>query len=197
MAKLISFLGPMGSGKTTRAKLLSDFLCVAMNSEKADSPFLKDMFASKQNVLLNQLYYLYRNRDQILENYHNTDDDYLVYDYYIAQVDIFSKYFLNIDEYKEFSQHYKEIYKQLPVPDLIVYLYLDKDLNLKRIKNSEFIFKNIDLAFVEHMHKYINQYLDRIKKETIVLEIDASHDVIESFSTRLDVLMKMTSCLPI
>ena len=196
MAKLISFFGPLGSGKTIRAKLLSNFLALPLYSEIADSPFLKDMFLSRKNALLNQLHFLYRNRDQILSNFDINRENVLIFDYYIAQVDVFSHYFLNHFEYKEFLKHYKAIFNQLPLPDLIILLNIDYDLNLARIKMRERDYEKVDKEFVIMIQKKIYEHLNTIKSKTRVIEIDASLDIKNSLETRINVLNMMVHKLP-
>lgn len=196
MPKLISFFGTLGSGKTIRAKLLSNFLGLPLYSEIADSPFLEDMFLYGKNALLNQLHFLYRNRNQILINYDINRENVLIFDYYIAQVDAFSYYFLNNSEYKEFSNHYKAIIKELPLPDFIIFLNIDYDLNLVRIKMRERYYEKVSKEFVNTIQKKIYEHLNLIKKKTNVLEIDASLDIKNCLETRMKFLNMMINNLP-
>lgn len=192
MSKLISFFGTIGSGKTSRAKLLSDFFSVPFYSEIADSPFLKDTFINKKNALLNQLHFLYRDRNQILEKYDKKNNDILIFDYHIVQVDIFSKLFLNSAEYKEFSGHFQEILNQLPIPDLIIFLEIDPGLNLSRIESRNVGHEKIlNKNTIKFMNEQLHIHLERLKTITKVLCIDASLDIRNSIETRLQVLTKM------
>jgi len=194
MPSFISFFGPIGSGKTARAKLLSDFLHVPLYSELADSPFLQDMFISKRNALLNQLHFLYRDRNQILKEYNKKNTKYLIFDYHIAQVDVFSQCFLRKSEYKLFSTHFTKVMNNIPTPDLIIYLYIDQQTNIARIESRNIDYeKSLTKKDMLLMHTKIKRHLELIKRKTSVLEIDASKDVIGSLKARLDILETMIS----
>lgn len=196
MPKLVSFFGTLGSGKTTRASLLSGFLGVPFYSEKADSPFLEDMFLHKNNALLNQLHFLYRNRNDIIDKYGECNADILVFDYYIAQVDAFSSYFLNSAEYKEFFKHYQMVTTKLPLPDLVIYLNVDSVLNLSRIRERKRFYENVEDEFITIIQNKQIEHFESLKKKTNVLELDSSVDIINSLANRLEVLRKMVANLP-
>jgi deoxyguanosine kinase len=196
MPKLISFFGTLGSGKTTRARLLAGFLDVPFYSELADSPFLEDMFLEKKNALLNQLHFLYRDRNEIIEKYNRCDTDVLIFDYHIAQVDAFSKHFLSSEEYQEFSQHYQGVVNQLPLPDLVIYLHLDSELNFIRVQARNRTHEKVDKEFLSVMQDKQKEHLEKLKEKTQVLELDSSTDIIGSLDNRLEVIGKIVSKLP-
>lgn len=188
MHKYITFLGSLGSGKTTHAELLAGFLGQPIFSEKADSPFMKDMFLNKRNALLNQLHFLYRNRNEIIGNISTAKNNVLIFDYNIIQVDVFSEYLLNTKEYKEFLNHFKLIYNEIPIPDLIIYLHINTSLNISRIKMRNRNYEKIDTKFITFMNNKIHEHLIKLKSRTRVLELDASRDIINSLETRMEVL---------
>jgi deoxyadenosine/deoxycytidine kinase len=195
MPKIISFFSTLGAGKTTRAELLSGFLGVPFYSEKADSPFLGDMFSNKKNGFLNQLHFLYRDRNEILDKYKDNNDKYLIFDYHIAQVDVFSHFFLNPSEYQEFFQHYKYVIKKIPLPDLIIHLKIDIDLNMTRVKERGRTHEQITKRFMTITQARTQEHIANLKKKTNVLDIDASNDVINCLNSRLQVVREMVSCL--
>lgn len=192
MPKLINFFGTLGTGKTTRAQLLSGFLGVPCHSEKADSPYLEDMFLNRENALLNQLHFLYRDKEDILEQYRkSSSSSLLIFDYNIAQVKAFSDYFLNRDEYQEFIKHYDAVTRVLPLPDLIIYLKLDEDSNLVRIGTRDRPYEKVDKDFITLLQKKQFEYLEELRSKTQVIELDSSKDIINSLSNRLEFLREI------
>lgn len=189
MPKIIAFYGPIGSGKTTRAKMLSHFMGVPLFSEIADSPFLKDMLLFRKNALLNQLHFLYRDKNQVLESIDNKISEVLIFDYYIAQVDVFSKCYLKRHEYELFSEHYKKVLRQIPKPNLIIYLSVDQETNRTRIKSRDIKHeREINRKDISLMHAYTKSTLAHIKRNANIMELDASEDIMFSLTSRLKVL---------
>ena len=190
MPKTIAFFGPIASGKTTRAKLLSGFLGLPYFSEIADSPFLSDMLLFRKNSLLNQLHFLYRDKNQILDCLNRSSHhDLIIYDYYIAQVDIFSRCFLNTNEYRIFCSHYEKVEAQIPKPSLIINLSIDLETNLHRIQSRNLRHESkIRGKDISIMHRHFANGLTAFKKKSRILELDATQDVLKSYTSRFKFL---------
>ena len=195
MAKLISFFGALGSGKTTYGRLLSSFLEIPLYSEQATSPFLKDMFLNKKHALLNQLHFLYTDRNQILDTIKNSEAFYTIFDYHIIQVEIFSRLFLNETEYKDFSIHYQKVTEDLPSPDLVICTNTNSELIKERIIKRGRTYEKDNLGVVQSIIEMIPKYIKTLSRTADVYVINSDRDIYGSLKIRKEVLYEMISLI--
>ena len=99
--------------------------------------------------------------------------EFVVADYYIFKSLIFAKVTLQEDEYKLYKTLFDIMYKEIPKPELYVYLYQDTERLLQNIKKRGRSYeKEIDAIY---LNKINNGYLEYIKTQDIkVLVIDIS-----------------------
>ncbi|MNS49650.1 Deoxyguanosine kinase [compost metagenome] len=100
--------------------------------------------------------------------------DFIVADYHIFKSLIFAKITLAEDEYRLYRNLFDIIYKEMPKPDLYIYLYQNTDRLLQNIKKRGRVYEqNIEAAYLEKIN---NGYLEYIKSQTDlnVLIIDVS-----------------------
>jgi deoxyadenosine/deoxycytidine kinase len=97
-----------------------------------------------------------------------------VADYHIFKSLIFAKVTLAEDEFRLYKTLFDIIYKEMPKPDLYVYLYQNTDKLLQNIKRRGRSYEQeISATYLEKIN---NGYLDYIKtkKDLNVLVIDVS-----------------------
>jgi deoxyadenosine/deoxycytidine kinase len=101
--------------------------------------------------------------------------DFLVADYHILNPD-FAKITLAEDEYRFVSQSFDIIYREMPKPDLYIYLYQNSERFAKHKKNEAEATNKIP---AEYLDKINSGYLEYIKSQTDlnVLIIDVSIDL--------------------
>ena len=100
--------------------------------------------------------------------------DFIVADYHIFKSLIFAKITLQEDEYRLYRNLFDIIYKEMPKPDLYVYLYQNTKRLLQNIKKRGRTYEqNIEASYLEKIN---NGYLEYIKSQTDlnVLIIDVS-----------------------
>ncbi|MBD3725323.1 MAG: deoxynucleoside kinase, partial [Flavobacteriaceae bacterium] len=100
--------------------------------------------------------------------------DFIVSDYHIVKSLIFAKVTLQEDEYRLYKTMFDIIHKEMPKPDLYVYLYQNTERLLANIKKRG---RNYEQEIPAEYLKKINRgYLDYIKTQTDlnVLIIDVS-----------------------
>jgi deoxyguanosine kinase len=100
--------------------------------------------------------------------------DFIVADYHIFKSLIFAKVTLQEDEFRLYKTLFDIIYKEMPKPDLYVYLYQNTSRLLKNIKKRGRSYEQEITA--EYLDKINRGYLDYIKSQTDlnVLVIDIS-----------------------
>ena len=129
--------GPIGSGKTTLARLLSEKFNVQLLTEKAESnPFLPRFYQDAQRYALpTQLFFLFQRSRQIADM---TQRDLFtaptVADFFLEKDPLFARLNLDDEEYSLYHQIYMHLQLKSPKPDLVIYLQTPVDELVERIE---------------------------------------------------------------
>src|SRR5262245_3743955 len=131
----IAIEGPIGAGKTTLAERLGTRLDATVVLEETDNPFLADFYADRPGSALQaQLFYLLsRHRQQTSLQQADLFNQITVSDYLFDKDKIFA--FLNLDDNELFiyQRLFDLLARDVPSPDLVVYLQAPTDVLLRRI----------------------------------------------------------------
>jgi deoxyadenosine/deoxycytidine kinase len=131
----IAIEGPIGAGKTALARRLAARLDAATVLEERDNPFLADFYAGRPGAALQtQLFYLLnRHRQQITLRQANLFSQTTIADYLFDKDKIFA--YLNLDDNELFiyQRLYDLLARDVPAPDLVVYLQAPTDLLVHRM----------------------------------------------------------------
>ena len=158
--------GPIGCGKTTLARLLSEKFNVQLLSEKAEqNPFLPRFYQDAQRYALpTQLFFLFQRSRQILDmNQRDMFTAPTVADFFLEKDPLFARLNLDDEEYTLYHQIYTHLQLKSPKPDLIIYLQTPVDELAERIEERnisyeqeiprEYIERLAD-AYSEFFHSY-------------------------------------------
>ncbi|WP_316634237.1 2-amino-4-hydroxy-6-hydroxymethyldihydropteridine diphosphokinase [uncultured Flavobacterium sp.] len=174
----IAFEGNIGAGKTTLAhKISEDFNAKTVLERFADNPFLPKFYKDQNRYAFPlEMSFLADRYQQLSDDLAQFDlfKDFIVADYHIFKSLIFAKITLAEDEYRLYRNLFDIIYKEMPKPDLYVYLYQNSERLLQNIKKRGRNYEqNIS---TDYLDKINNGYLDYIKSQTDlnVLIIDVS-----------------------
>jgi len=174
----IAFEGNIGAGKTTLVhKIAEDFNGKTVLERFADNPFLPKFYKDQNRYAFPlEMSFLADRYQQLADDLAQFDlfKDFIVADYHIFKSLIFAKITLAEDEYRLYRNLFDIIYKEMPKPDLYVYLYQNTDRLLQNIKKRGRIYEqNIEATYLDKIN---NGYLEYIKSQTDlnVLIIDVS-----------------------
>jgi 2-amino-4-hydroxy-6-hydroxymethyldihydropteridine diphosphokinase len=174
----ISFEGNIGAGKTTLVhKIASDFNAKTVLERFADNPFLPKFYKDQNRYAFPlEMSFLADRYQQLADDLAQFDlfKDFIVADYHIFKSLIFAKITLAEDEYRLYRNLFDIIYKEMPKPDLYIYLYQNTDRLLQNIKKRGRNYEqNIEAVYLEKIN---NGYLEYIKSQSDlnVLIIDVS-----------------------
>ncbi|WP_149205497.1 2-amino-4-hydroxy-6-hydroxymethyldihydropteridine diphosphokinase [Flavobacterium johnsoniae] len=174
----IAFEGNIGAGKTTLVhKIAEDFNAKTVLERFADNPFLPKFYKDQNRYAFPlEMSFLADRYQQLSDDLAQFDlfKDFIVADYHIFKSLIFAKITLQEDEYRLYRNLFDIIYKEMPKPDLYIYLYQNTDRLLQNIKKRGRTYEqNIE---GEYLDKINNGYLEYIKsqKDLNVLIIDVS-----------------------
>lgn len=174
----IAIEGNIGAGKTTLAtKISEDFNAKLVLERFADNPFLPKFYKDQNRYAFPlEMSFLADRYQQLADDLSQFDlfADFVVADYHIFKSLIFAKVTLQEDEFRLYKTLFDIIYKEMPKPDLYVYLYQNTDRLLKNIKKRGRSYEQEIPA--EYLDKINQGYLDYIKSQPHlnVLVIDVS-----------------------
>lgn len=129
--------GPIGSGKTTLAKMLADKFPVDYLSEKAEAnPFLPKFYQDVQRYALpTQLFFLFQRATQIKDlGQRDLFAKPIVADFFLEKDPLFARLNLNEDEYALYHQIYQHLQLKASKPDLVIYLQTPIDALVERVE---------------------------------------------------------------
>ena len=173
--------GPVGVGKTTLARRLSESFNTELLLEGADeNPFLNEFYSSKKNVAFQtQLFFLFQ-RAQQMQDLKQADMFRPVHvaDFIIEKDRLFAELTLDDEEFKLYQQIYQHLTIDAPAPDLVIYLQASVDVLRKRIShrgrdyerpmNSEYL-NRLNESYARFFHDYTQSPLLIVNAEEIDL----------------------------
>lgn len=196
----IAIEGNIGAGKTTLAsKIAEDFNGKTVYERFADNPFLPKFYKDQSRYAFPlEMSFLADRYQQISDDLSQFDlfKDFIVADYHIFKSLIFAKVTLADDEYRLYKTLFDIIYKEMPKPDLYIYLYQNTARLLANIrKRGRSYEQEIPADYLERIN---GGYLDFIKTQQglNVLVIDVSElDFVKHQSDYVFILDKIQESL--
>ena len=174
----IAIEGNIGAGKSTLAlKMAQDFNAKTVLERFADNPFLPKFYEDQNRYAFSlEMSFLADRYQQISDDLAQFDlfKDFIVADYHIFKSLLFSKITLGEEEFRLYRTLFNIIYKEMPKPDLYIYLYQNTNRLLENIKNRGRSYEQ-DIT-TEYLEKINKGYLEYIKTQTDlnVLILDVS-----------------------
>ena len=174
----IAIEGNIGAGKTTlSSKIAQDCNAKLVLERFADNPFLPKFYKDQSRYAFPlEMSFLADRYQQLSDDLAQFDlfKDFVVADYHIFKSLIFAKVTLQEDEFRLYKTMFDIIHKEMPKPDLYVYLYQNTERLLENIKKRGRSYEQEIPA--EYLEKINQGYLDYIKTQTDlnVLIIDVS-----------------------
>jgi len=166
----ITVEGPIGIGKTSLARAISERFQFALLKEIVDeNPFLGKFYDNIEEwSFQTEMFFLcnrYKQLGDINEHYLSKDKS-VVADYHIMKNLIFAQRTLNEQEYKKYLDIYQILTKDMPKPNVIIYLNASLDTLLKRIKmRGREVEKNISPLYLEQLSIDYEQAMLQFEKD--------------------------------
>ena len=134
--RYVAVEGPIGVGKTALAERLGARLGATLVLEESDNPFLADFYADRPGAALQaQLFFLLsRHRQQTALQQSDLFREQTISDYLFDRDKIFA--YLNLDDNELFiyQRLYELLARDVPAPDLVIYLQAPTDVLLRRLR---------------------------------------------------------------
>jgi deoxyguanosine kinase len=174
----IAIEGNIGAGKSTLTKKMAqDFNAKTILERFADNPFLPKFYEDQSRYAFQlEMSFLADRYQQLSDDLSqfNLFKDFIIADYHIFKSLLFSKITLEVDEFRLYRSLFDIIYKEMPKPDLYIYLYQNTERLLQNIKKRGRSYEQ-DITS-DYLEKINNGYLEYIKTQNDlnVLVIDIS-----------------------
>jgi 2-amino-4-hydroxy-6-hydroxymethyldihydropteridine diphosphokinase len=192
----IAIEGNIGAGKTSLAtKLAGDFNAKLILERFKDNPFLPKFYKDPARYAFPlEMSFLADRYQQLLDDITQFDlfRDCVIADYEVYKSLIFAKVTLAEEEFSLYKKLFQLMYKELPRPDIYVYLYQDTDQLLENIRQRGRSYeKDIQEEYLQKIHDGYFEFI-KTQHETNIRIIDISgKDFVNSRKDYLWILREM------
>lgn len=188
--------GNIGAGKTSLASFIAhDYNAKFIPERFKDNPFLPKFYKDQSRYAFPlEMSFLADRHQQLLDDISQFElfSEFAVADYDFYKSLIFAQVTLSEDEYRLYKKIFNIMYKELPKPDLYVYLYQNTERLLSNIKKRGRSYEQeIQPEYLENLNK---GYLNFIKNQQFlnVKIIDISEmDFVENRKDHLSLLKEI------
>ena len=187
--------GPIGAGKTTLAERLASRLDASTIREDTENPFLADFYNDRPGAALQAQLFFLLNRHRQLTGLRQADLflQATVCDYLFDKDKIFA--YLNLDDNELFiyQRLYDLLARDIPTPDLVVYLQAPTEVLVSRIgrrtDDPEVDIPQVDEDYIRELNEAYQHYFFHYTA-TPLLVVDTSEFDPETDDAALDELVR-------
>ncbi len=169
----IAIEGPIGVGKTSLVKLISERLGARVVLESfEDNPFLADLYEEpEQYAFQTQLFFLlqrYQQQQDLrqVDMFHNL----LITDYMFVKDRLFASLNLKDKEMTLYDTVANLLERNIVSPDLVIYLQADTATLMKNIsKRGRKFEKNVSFEYIDALNQVYNEYFFRYQDTPLLI----------------------------
>ncbi|MEW5993374.1 MAG: deoxynucleoside kinase [Candidatus Zixiibacteriota bacterium] len=193
----IAVEGVIGVGKTSFAGMLAERVgAQVLNEEVLENPFLKDFYRDRKRYAFSCQVYFLLSRFQQQQQLQTRDlfAQKIVADYLFARDSIFASINLSDRELTLYNRIAPLLARDVPRPDLVMYLQASTPVLLQRIRKRNLPFeRTIDQEYIEVLNKAYDYFFFNYRETPLLVvktdEIDFVHNP-EHFDDLINQLSK-------
>ena len=165
----IAIEGPIGVGKTSLAnKLATHFGFHLLEEIVEENPFLGKFYDNIEEwSFQTEMFFLcnrYKQLEDIQTKYLQVNKP-VIADYHISKNMIFAKRTLQEEQFEKYEQIYHILTKDMPVPNMMIYIHASLDTILKRIRlRGREIEQNIKATYLAQLSQDYEQFMNEFEK---------------------------------
>lgn len=195
--RYIAIEGVIGAGKTTLAKMITERLQAKLVLEKfEENPFLEKFYEDADHYAFQtQIFFLlsrYKQQQELFQG--DLFYNYLVSDYIFDKDKIFAYLTLQDDELKLYETLITTIEKNIPTPDLVVYLQSSTERLMGNIKQRGRSFEeNMSGDYIKDLNEAYNYFFFRYKSAPLLIINSTEIDFVknpEDFEDLLEQILR-------
>lgn len=184
--------GPIGSGKTTLARILADKFPVDYLSEKAEAnPFLPRFYQDAQRYgLPTQLFFLFQRANQVKDlAQRDMFAKPIVADFFLEKDPIFARLNLDDEEYALYHQIYQRLHLKASKPDLVIYLQTPIDALVERVEERSVSYEqDIPREYLERLANAYSEFFHNYDASPVLIVNNEKLNILKS-EAALDLLL--------
>jgi deoxyadenosine/deoxycytidine kinase len=192
-SRTIAIEGPIGVGKTTLARFFNEVEGAEPVLDLFDNPFLADFYKNRPSAAFRtQMYFLISRFEQQIQLTSPPAGTLRVCDYLFAKDKIFA--YLNLDdsEILIYDRYFAALSRQVPTPDLVVYLQAPREVLLERVARRNASFEaRISDAYVDELIKAYDHFFYHYQDAPLLIVNTAEIDFVENRSDLAALLQRI------
>jgi deoxyadenosine/deoxycytidine kinase len=171
--RFIAIEGVIGAGKTTLTKMLAEKLGARLVLERfEENPFLAKFYEDADRYAFQtQIFFLlsrYRQQQELFQA--DLFHSHLVSDYIFEKDKIFAYLTLKDEELKLYESLLSSIEKNIPQPDLVIYLQSSVERLMKNIRmRGRKMEENMSEAYIAELNEAYNYFFFRYKSAPLLI----------------------------
>jgi deoxyadenosine/deoxycytidine kinase len=198
--RYLAIEGPIGVGKTRLAERLAHRIEASAILEDTDNPFLADFYQERPGAALQAQLFFLLSRHRQLTGLRQADlfQHTTVCDYLFDRDKIFA--YLNLDDNELFiyQRLYDLLARDIPAPDLVIYLQAPTDVLLRRLRDKphdpERLLPEPDAEYLRELNEAYQHYFFHYSA-TPLLVVETSEFEPEHNDSALDDLLRQINSL--
>ncbi len=169
--KFIAVEGPIRVGKNSLARVLAEKIHARRIHDCEDNPFLADFYKEEPGAEFRAQMYFLLERSRILREAFSSDAPGPAVSNFLFEKDrIFANLNLDNEELKLYDRYYELLSKDLPQPDLVIYLQAKPEVLRQRVqKKGNAAETHISLEYLEEVAKAYEHFFFRYSASDLLV----------------------------
>ncbi len=179
--RYIAVEGPIRVGKSTLAKIMAERLHARRIYDCEDNPFLRQFYEDRPGgAFRSQMYFLLERRHRLKEARLDAVTGAVVSDFIFEKDKIFANINLNNEELRLYDRYYNILSRELPLPDLVIYLQASPEVLRQRIsRKSHQEEAHISPAYLEEVVRAYEHFFFRYHASDLLVVNTSEIDFVE------------------